>query len=530
MVFTVKSNQGKKQNLNSHALPRGESEIHHILNALPFYVFLIDSDHRILAANEAVKRDLGMDSEQIAGAYCPILIHGSGKPLAECPLKEAIERGQAVEREVYDTQSARWLQAAVYQTPMVTAAGKAVYLHFARDITELKNTESELSRSLEHHKALCDLLQNLQYCQNSRQILEVLIDQVISLSWLGMAATAVGFLARAKSLEMVAHRNIAPALLKRCSHLSPGECLCGKVWETGSPIVGTSGSIHHSIKHQDMHEHEHVVLPIKHKDHTLGVLTLYLNSGDKIDDFRYRFLEAAAAAAGAALAGQLAKEEVLRAQEKCMGQIISSLELERKHIAGNLHDQLCQSLSAILLGVQSCGLTDPTAKSLKQNLEAQIRAMIDQVRQMAGQLRPTILDDYGLESALSRDIQELSARTELEIDYQFISSDEHQSRLPAPIEVSLYRVAMEALKNAISHAHASHVSVIVMSQLEKVMLLVEDDGCGFDHPSIRRDIDRCMGLIGMEERITLLGGNFRIESVLKRGTTVRAEVPIKPAS
>jgi signal transduction histidine kinase len=470
-----------------------------------------------------------MDSGQIVGAYCPIVFHGSGEPLPECPLKEAIERGQAVEREIFDAQNARWLNAAIYPTAMVTADGKPVYLHFARDITEHKKTESELSRSLEHHKALCDLLQNLQYCQNSRQIFEVLIDQVISLSWLGMAATAVGFLAREKSLEMVAHRNVAPALLKRCSHLSPGECLCGKVWETGSPIVSISGSIHHSIKHEGMHEHEHAILPIKHKDHTLGVLTLYLNPGDKIDDFRLGFLEAAAAAAGAALDGQLAKEEVLRTQEKCMGQIISSLELERKHIAGNLHDQLCQSLSAILLGVQSCGLTDPTAKSLKQNLETQIRELIDQVRLMAGQLRPTILDDYGLESALSRDIEELSARTGLEIDYQFISSDEHQDRLPTTIEVSLYRVAMEALKNAISHAQASHVSVIIMSQLEKVMLLVEDDGCGFDYPAIRKDVDRCMGLIGMEERIALLGGSFRIESVLKKGTTVRAEVPIKIA-
>jgi signal transduction histidine kinase len=213
-----------------------------------------------------------------------------------------------------------------------------------------------------------------------------------------------------------------------------------------------------------------------------------------------------------------------------LGQIISSLELERKHIAGNLHDQLCQSLSAILLGVQSCGLTDPTAKSLKQNLETQIRELIDQVRQMAGQLRPTILDDYGLESALASQIQELSARTGLEIDYQFISSAEQKGRLPAPIEVSLYRVAMEALNNAISHAGASRLSVIIISQVEKVMLLVEDDGRGFDYAAIRKDIDRCMGLIGMEERITLLGGGLRIESSPNKGTTVRAEVPIKITS
>jgi PAS domain S-box-containing protein len=530
MDLTVQKGQGKQQREESWTPTRLKSEILHILNALPFYVLLVDSEHKIVAANEAVKQDLGMDSGRIAGAYCPLVMHASGKPIAECPLTEAIERGQAVEREIFDAQNARWLNAAIYPTPMVTADGRPVYLHFARDITEHKKTESELSRSLEHNKALCDLLRGLQYCQNSPQIVNVLIDQIISLSWLGMAAIAVGFLAKEDSLEMVAHRNVAPGLLKRCRRLSPGECLCGKVWDTGVPIVCTSDSDSHSIRYEGMKEHQHVVLPIKHKDRTLGVLTLYLNPGDKIDDFRLGFLEAAAAAAGAALDGQLAKEEVLRTQEKCLGQIISSLELERKHIAGNLHDQLCQSLSAILLGVQSCGLTDPTAKSLKQNLETQIRELIDQVRQMAGQLRPTILDDYGLESALASQIQELSARTGLEIDYQFISSAEQKGRLPAPIEVSLYRVAMEALNNAISHAGASRLSVIIITQAEKVMLLVEDDGRGFDYAAIRKDIDRCMGLIGMEERITLLGGVLRIESSPKKGTTVRAEVPIKITS
>jgi signal transduction histidine kinase len=95
------------------------------------------------------------------------------------------------------------------------------------------------------------------------------------------------------------------------------------------------------------------------------------------------------------------------------------------------------------------------------------------------------------------------------------------------VEVGLYRVAMEALANVSSHASASRISVIVMWQNKKIQLIVEDDGCGFDYLLIRKDIEHCVGLISMEERIALLGGTLRIESVPQKGTTVRAEIPIE---
>jgi len=508
-------------------LPELESGMKHILDVLPFGVLLVDPDHRIVAANETMKRDLGMAEDQIIGAYCPVVVHGLSEPLTECPLAEALENGEAAEREVFDARTARWLNASVYPTPILTSDGKPIYLHFVRDITELKNTAKELSRSLEHHKALCDLLRNLQYCRSCPEILEVLIDQVISLSWLGMAATAVGFLLKGKDLEIAAHRNVPPGLLKLCRRLGPGVCLCGKAAETGRPVVCSSDSLDHDVRYEGMVEHQHAVLPIRHKGQTYGVLTLYLNPGDKMDDFRLGFLEAAAAAAGAAIDGQLAREEVLRTQEKFLAQVIASQEDERKRVANDLHDQLCQSLSAILLEMQSQGPRDAAGGSIQLSLETQIRDLIDQVRQMAGQLRPAILDDYGLESALARKIKDISNLSGIAIDYQSVSSVEQKGRLPAAVEVGLYRVAMEALDNAISHAAASHVSVIILWQKGKVTLLVEDDGCGFDYRAVRRDMDHCRGLIGMEERMVVLGGRLRIESTAKKGTIVRAEVPVE---
>jgi hypothetical protein len=146
---------------------------------------------------------------------------------------------------------------------------------------------------------------------------------------------------------------------------------------------------------------------------------------------------------------------------------------------------------------------------------------------IAGKLRPTILDDYGFESALSRLIKELSEHTQLHIDYQFITSPKWaERRLPAAIEVGLYRVAVDALNNVISHASASRLCVIVLLQSSKLILLIEDNGRGFDYPSVRKNVKSCMGLIAMEERVLSLGGTLQITSTPQEGTTVRAQIDI----
>ncbi len=504
-----------------------EAGVRHVLDALPFGAFLVDPDRKILAVNQAMQHDFGIKETQLIGRYCPVLVHQTNEPIVECPLNEALRKGKAVQKEIYDARNERWIDAAIYPTLMTTADDKPIYLHFVRDITEIKATGAELAKSLEHNKALSNILQDLQHCQNCRQIMETLIDQIISLSWLGMAATAVGFLSDDKYLDMIAHRNVSPALLQRCRRLNPGECLCGRAAEGGNSILCSSDDPDHSIKYEGMVEHQHVVLPIRHKGNTLGVLALYLRPGDQIGDFRLGFLEAAAAAAGAAMDGQLAREQVLRTQEKFISQAISSQEDERKRVAYDLHDQLCQSLSAILLEIQSNEYKNPVGASAQLDLQKRIRDLIDEVRQLAGQLRPPVLDDYGLESALSRKIKDISGVKGIAIDYQSVSSVEKKERLPDAVEVGLYRVAMEALNNAIFHSSASSISVIALWQKGKVTLLVEDDGQGFDFHTVRRDMDHCRGLIEMEERMVVLGGTLQIESASGKGTIVRAEVPVE---
>jgi signal transduction histidine kinase len=207
-------------------------------------------------------------------------------------------------------------------------------------------------------------------------------------------------------------------------------------------------------------------------------------------------------------------------------------EDERKNISRELHDHLGQSLLALLLQVQS-GCKYSPAKcayaalpgSLCLGVESTIRQIIEEVHRLAWGMRPSILDDYGLESALARHIEEVSKTAGLEIDCQFISPDGLR-RLPSRIEVSLFRIAQEAITNVIRHGKASHASVVVLRQLNDITMLVEDDGQGFDVAAAQEKGDQSLGLMGMKERVNLLGGSFVIESAPGEGTTIRVRIPL----
>jgi putative nucleotidyltransferase with HDIG domain/PAS domain S-box-containing protein len=124
-------------------------ELKAVLNALPFYVLLVDEDHKILFANNAVTSRFGLDTDKILGGFCPKVIHGRDGKIPECPLEESVLSGHAVEREVYDNLHHLWLASAIYPANLVSDEGKRVFFHMVHDITTRKNAELELKQSLQ---------------------------------------------------------------------------------------------------------------------------------------------------------------------------------------------------------------------------------------------------------------------------------------------------------------------------------------------------------------------------------------------
>ncbi len=208
-------------------------------------------------------------------------------------------------------------------------------------------------------------------------------------------------------------------------------------------------------------------------------------------------------------------------------------EAERRHIARELHDEIGQSLTAMKLNLDALQrrLGDHAALPLAIEATDIAELLLEQVRKLSLDLRPPQLDDLGLAAALSWLVKR---HTRQEGPVLFLDTPESLSRLDARIETACFRVAQEALTNALRHARAAEIRIELRHADDRFDLLVRDDGCGFDLAAAR---DRALqggslGLIGMNERVTLAGGTLHIDAGPGAGTRIRASFaqPAPPSS
>jgi signal transduction histidine kinase len=221
-----------------------------------------------------------------------------------------------------------------------------------------------------------------------------------------------------------------------------------------------------------------------------------------------------------------AVEEKEAARQMLIGKIVRAQEEERKHVARELHDQLGQMLSKTLLTVDSACSSCENRQTQCAEISSDIRAMIDEVRLLAWNVRPSILDDYGLNRALEQYVGETAKRVGFALDYQSVIPPGTERFASPEVEATLYRIAQEAITNIIRHANATQASVILMCRESEIVLLVEDNGAGFDMK--KGESPRALGLMGMRERTALVGGELKIDSEYGKGTTVRVRIPLKP--
>lgn len=210
-------------------------------------------------------------------------------------------------------------------------------------------------------------------------------------------------------------------------------------------------------------------------------------------------------------------------------QVLMAQEVERRRLSRELHDEAGQALTAlkISLGLLQDDLLDGF-KALQQRMSEAVsltEGTMEQIRVLAQYLRPPSLDAVGLNATLEGLCQDFARRTLLTIDYTGVELPP----LPDAVNICLYRFLQEALTNVAKHAHANRVRVTLCYESELVNLSVEDDGQGFDKEAWASSSSqpRGIGLLGMEERIALLGGNLEIESHPGRGTRLVAQVPWK---
>lgn len=214
------------------------------------------------------------------------------------------------------------------------------------------------------------------------------------------------------------------------------------------------------------------------------------------------------------------RAEAERTHTEVLTRLVFAQEDERRRIAREMHDQFGEHLTALAVGIRglknTCGDNDDLSSQV-DSLDAIAHRLDSDVDNLVWELRPTALDDLGLRAALANYVQSWSNR--VGIPATLHTSGLLDDRLPADTETALYRIAQEALTNVAKHAKAANVEVILERRTDSVLLIVEDDGVGFD-PATTGSTGQGFGLLGMHERAGLVGATIEIESSVGQGTTV----------
>jgi signal transduction histidine kinase len=317
-------------------------------------------------------------------------------------------------------------------------------------------------------------------------------------------------------------------------------------WATLDPILtlganGRPGGNDSLLRNETLLQHSHTLAIAAEVG---SVNTDDLNEAERsaaaaLAGFRLRFIAAASVAFGIGLilagativySGRLEDsiekkyEESLAARHQLQDvskRLVGTEERERRAISRELHDEVGQSLSALLVNVDNLAAMSDQSAVFQQELQSikkLAETCVSEVRDMALLLRPSMLDDLGLVAAVEWQAREVSKRTGMVVD----TSDENVSdELPEEHKICMYRVVQEALNNCSKHAGAKRVGVLVKQVPGHLQVSVEDDGKGFDAAHVRG-----LGLLGMSERVSQLGGALEVKSELGEGTRLLVDLPL----
>jgi signal transduction histidine kinase len=197
-------------------------------------------------------------------------------------------------------------------------------------------------------------------------------------------------------------------------------------------------------------------------------------------------------------------------------------EEERRHLARELHDEIGQTLTAAKLNVQAAIANGGENLARLQDTIAMLDRLLGQVRKISLDLRPSMLDDLGLVPALRSLLDQQGRRASIEVRF---SAENMPKDLDPEIQTSCFRIAQEAITNAVRHAEATQIDVALRCERQNLRLLIRDDGIGFDVESTQGGTTG-LGLIGIKERATLLDGRSEIISAPDKGTMIEVSLPL----
>jgi signal transduction histidine kinase len=256
-----------------------------------------------------------------------------------------------------------------------------------------------------------------------------------------------------------------------------------------------------------------------------GFLAVFSKKKQEFTKSDIFFFQAIANVTAAAIGRKWAEEN----RTQLLNQILLAQEQERKWIARELHDEAGQSLTALLVGLKVIEIAQTlenaqTQASFLRDIASQT---VKNLKRLSQGLHPNTLEHLGLVIALNRYVTDYIKSYGVIV--KVITKNLEQHSLSTPIEIALYRIVQEALTNIAKHAQAKKVKIIINGHPSSIQLRIIDDGCGFNVESTLRTaaISKRLGLYGISERVSLLGGTITIKSKTGKGTNISIQIPIK---
>jgi two-component system sensor histidine kinase DegS len=325
-------------------------------------------------------------------------------------------------------------------------------------------------------------------------------------------------------LRLKAHRGLALDLVGSEIEIALGECLCGAAAESRDVlIVPDALKDPRHTRCPELSPHSHVCIPLQSKEELVGVIDLYINDAHPVDLVDRQLFASIGRQIGVAVENARLCENL----RFYIRQITHAQEDERKRIARELHDETAQGLIELSRRLDDLvtlkdGLAEPATARLDM-LQQRIEDLLQGVRRFSRDLRPSVLDDLGLLPALEglvADVEHFGIEPVLQ-------TQGTPRRLPPDVELALFRIVQEALNNVKKHSGANRVTIEVEFFPRRVRVSIHDNGCGLELRGRLSDLVAMgkFGLVGMEERIQLLGGNFTVLHSTGTGTIVVADIP-----